>query len=148
MNYGTSSNQHGDVVVEASNEEPYVFESDTLCMIVGLVDDDQQSGDVLARVDEEMVEMEMFLTEHVFVEFEDGGFDKEIVEVKDTLNYVPKEYETTSSHGDYSSVEYVETLHEYMIKEIPTIGMQSEIFMPAERSTDEDEMELLDEWLT
>lgn len=25
MKYGTSSNQHGDVMVQPSNEEPYVF---------------------------------------------------------------------------------------------------------------------------
>lgn len=82
---------------------------------------------MLAQVDEEMklleemVEMEIFLNEHVFIELEDGGFDKEMVEVNHTLKYVPEEDETTSSHGDYASVEDVETLHEYMIEEIPTV---------------------------
>ena len=63
------------------------------------------------------------------------------------MNFVLKEGETTSSHGDYASVEDEETLHEDMLEEITTIGMPSEILMPKEGSVDEDEMDLLEDWL-
>ena len=69
--------------------------------------DDQQLDDVLAQLYEEMkfleemVEMDIFLNEYVFFELEDDGFDKEIFELNHTLNFVLKEGETTSSHGDY-----------------------------------------------
>ena len=47
INYSTSSYQHGYVAVEASNEKPYIFESNTLCMFASMIDDDQQLDDVL-----------------------------------------------------------------------------------------------------
>jgi hypothetical protein len=88
MNYWTSSDQHGDMMTEASNEEPYIFYSDTLCMIAYLAGDEQQLDDVLMHVDEEMRlleemdEIERFLIEHVFIDLEDGGLNEEVVHNK------------------------------------------------------------------
>jgi hypothetical protein len=67
MNYWTSSDQHGDMVAEASDEEPCIFNSDFLCMFADLAGDEQKLDDVFMHIDKEMkllekvVDLEEFL---------------------------------------------------------------------------------------
>jgi len=35
VNYQNSSEKHEDLITEASNEEPCIFETDMLCMFLG-----------------------------------------------------------------------------------------------------------------
>jgi len=44
VNYWTISDQHGDMVAEASYEEPCIFNSDFLCMFADLACDEQKFG--------------------------------------------------------------------------------------------------------
>jgi hypothetical protein len=78
------------MVIEASSEEHYIFESNYLCMISYLVGDDHQLDNMFMHVDEErrclgeMAELEIFLVEHVFMDLDD---EKEIsIEGEDKYN--------------------------------------------------------------
>ena len=51
INYWTSSDQHGDRMVEASDEEPYIFYFDILCMFAYFAGDEHQLDDVLMHID-------------------------------------------------------------------------------------------------
>ena len=41
VNYQNSSEEHEKLIIEASNEEPCIFETDMLCMFSGLTSDEQ-----------------------------------------------------------------------------------------------------------
>jgi hypothetical protein len=100
VNYWTSSYQQGDMVDEASNEEPSIFYSDVLCMFADLIGDKQQLDDVLMNVDEEMRlieemdELEEFIVEHIFVDLEDN--DETIVKREANENQL----KTCNNHQD------------------------------------------------
>ena len=74
MNYRNSSEEHEELIIEASNEDPCIFETDMLCMFSSLTGEEQRLDNVLMHVDEEvrlleeMAETERYF-EHVFNNF-------------------------------------------------------------------------------
>ena len=73
VNYQNSSEEHEELIIEALNEDPCIFETDMLCMFSGLTSDEQQLDNVLMHVDEEvrlleeMDEKERYLSMYLII---------------------------------------------------------------------------------
>jgi hypothetical protein len=126
-------------MTKESNEEPYIFYFDTLCMIAYLAGDDKKFDDVIMHVDEEMRlleemdDIEIVLIEHVFIDLGYGEFGKEANitrEVEDNQMKVCNNCQDNRNpllEEEYSTTEQYRDLMQHMEESmmiLTTIGIQ------------------------